>query len=221
MIKWAKKEYFHEVFGEIRDDYKEVFRMAKKLLFNDKQSPFPEAPDDKILGNLFNDFFIGKIEKIRLELGSCSKVPEYIESSYQANSQFENFAVLTEMDVRKLVNKSATKSCELDPISMHLLKQHLDALIPLVTKIVNISLQTGQFPNTLKSAIVRPLLKKAGMDIILKSFHPVSILSNLGKTIEGAACCQIMDQAVASGRFEKFQSAYCTKCSTKTALVRV
>ena len=125
------------------------------------------------------------------------------------------------MDVRKLVNKSATKSCELDPISMHLLKQHLDALIPLVTKIVNISLQTGQYPNTLKSAIVRPLLKKAGMDVIFKSFCPVSNLSYLGKTIEGAACSQIMDQAVASGRFEKFQSAYCTKHSTETVLVRV
>ena len=221
MIKQAKKEYFHDVFGEIRDDYKEVFRVAKKLLFNEKQSPFPEAPDDKILGNLFNDFFIGKIEKIHLELESCPKIPEYIESSNQTNSYFENFAVLTEMDVRKLVNKSATKSCELDPISTHFLKQHLDVLIPLVTKIVNISLQTGQFPNTLKSAIVRPLLKKAGMGITFKNFHPVSNLSYLGKIIEGAACNQIMDQAVASGKFEKFQSAYRTKHSTETALLRV
>ena len=221
MIKQAKKEYFHDVFGEIRDDYKKVFRVAKKLLFNEKQSPFPEAPDDKILGNLFNDFFIGKIEKICLELESCPKIPEYIESSYQTNSYFENFAVLTEMDVRKLVNKSATKSCELDPISTHFLKQHLDVLIPLVTKIVNISLQTGQFPNTLKSAIVRPLLKKAGMGITFKDFSPVSNLSYLGKIIEGAACNQIMDQAVASGKFEKFQSAYRTKHSTKTTLLRV
>ena len=45
----------------------------RKLLFNEKQSPFPEAPDDKILGNLFNDFFIGKIEKIHLELESVQK----------------------------------------------------------------------------------------------------------------------------------------------------
>ena len=181
MIKWAKKEYFHDVFGEIRDDYKEVFRVAKKLLFNEKKSPFPEAPDDKILGNLFNEFFIGKIEKICLELASCPKIPEYIELSYQTNRCVENFAVLTEMDVRKLVNKSTTKSCELDPISIHLLKQHLNALIPLVTKIVYTSLQTGQFPNTLKSAKVRPLLRKAGMDIIFKSFCPVSNLPYLGK----------------------------------------
>ena len=116
VIKWAKKVYFHDVFGEIGDDYKEVFRVVKKLLFNEKQSPFPEAPDNKILGNLFNEFFIGKIEKICLELESCPQIPEYIESSYQTNRQSKNFAILTEMDVRKLVNKSATKSCELDPI---------------------------------------------------------------------------------------------------------
>ena len=170
MIKRVKKKYFHDVFSEIRDDYKEVFRVAKKLLFNEKQSPFPEAPDDKILGNLFNDFFIGKIEKICLELESCPKIPKYIESSYQTNSYFENFAVLTEMDVRKLVNKSATKSCELDPISTHFFKQHLDVFIPLITKIVNTSLQTGQFPNTLKSATVRPLLKKQAWASLLRIF---------------------------------------------------
>ena len=102
MIKQAKKEYFHDVFGEIRDDYKEVFRVAKKLLFNEKQSPFLEAPNDKILGNLVNDFFTGKIEKIRLELESCPKIPEYIESSYQTNSHFESFAVLTEMGCEKV-----------------------------------------------------------------------------------------------------------------------
>ena len=125
VIKQAKKEYFHDFFGEIRGDYKEVFRVVKKLPFNEKESPF-------------------------LELESCPKIPEYIESSYQTNRQFENFVVLTEMDVRKLMNESGTKSCELDPILTHLLKQHLDALIPLVTKIVNITLQTGQFPNTLQ-----------------------------------------------------------------------
>ena len=138
--------------------------------------------------NLFNDFFIGKIEKIRLELESCPRMAKYIESSYQTNSHFESFAVLTEMDVRKLVNKSATKSCELDPISTHFFKQHLEVLIPFITRIINTSLQTGQFPNTLKSAIVRPLLKKAGMDINFKNFHPVSNLSYLGKIIDGAAC---------------------------------
>ena len=105
------------------------------------------------------------------------------------------------MDVRKLVNKSATKSYELDPISTHFFKQHLEVLIPLITRIINTSLQTGQFPNTLKSAIVRPLLKKAGMDINFKNFCPVSNLSYLGKIIEGAACHQIMEQVIASGKF--------------------
>ena len=81
MIKRAKKEYFHDVFGGIRDDYKEVFRVAKKLLFNEKQSTFPEAPNDKILGNLFNDFFIGKIEKICLDMSKNGRVYRIILSN--------------------------------------------------------------------------------------------------------------------------------------------
>ena len=59
------------------------------------------------------------------------------------------------------------------------------------------------------------------MGITFKNFHPVSNLSYLGKIIDGAACNQIRDQAVASGKFEKFQSAYHTNNSTETALLRV
>ena len=78
MIKWVKKEYFHDVFGEIRDDYKEVFRVAKKLLFNEKQSLFPEAPNDKILGNLFHDFFTGKIGKYVWNWNHVQKYPSIL-----------------------------------------------------------------------------------------------------------------------------------------------
>ena len=41
------------------------------------------------------------------------------------------------------------------------------------------------------------------------------------RNIQTAACNQIMDHAMASGKFEKFQLAYGTKHSTETSLLRV
>jgi len=48
------------------------------------------------------------------------------------------------------------------------LKQMLRILCAVMTSIVNLSLSAGTFANILKSAIVRPLLKKQGLELITK-----------------------------------------------------
>ena len=65
----------------------------------------------------------------------------------------------------ELILKTASKSCKLDPIPASLTKQYLDALVPVITKIINTSLTTGIVPDCFKSAIVKPLLKKPGLDV--------------------------------------------------------
>ena len=86
--------------------------------------------------------------------------------------------------MRHLVQKLATKSCTLDPIPTSLLKDHLDEFIPILTDIINTSLQSGTFPDDLKNAAVRPLLKKANLPLDDNNYRPVSKLSYLGKLIE-------------------------------------
>ena len=67
--------------------------------------------------------------------------------------------------------------------------------IPILTYIINSSLQSGKFPDILKNAAVRPLLKKANLPLEEKNYRPVSNLSYLGKLIERAPCNQIVDFA--------------------------
>ena len=50
-------------------------------------------------------------------------------------------------------------------------------LLPVLTKIINNSSQSGLFPDIWKEALVFPLLKKHSLDVIYKSFRPVSNLS--------------------------------------------
>ena len=65
----------------------------------------------------------------------------------------------------------------LDPIPTWILKEHIDVLLPTITKIVNMSLATSTFPSQFKSAIVKPLLKKSSLDPEnLKNYRPVSNL---------------------------------------------
>ena len=71
--------------------------------------------------------------------------------------------------------KSASKSCELDPIPTFLLKQSMDVVLPVLTDIVNASLTESTVPQSFRQAIVRPLLKKPDLDReVFKNYRPVS-----------------------------------------------
>ena len=62
-----------------------------------------------------------------------------------------------------------TKSCGLDPMPTRLLKLMLPSILPYLTKLVNISLTQGIFAEEWKTSVVRPLLKKLGLDLIHKN----------------------------------------------------
>ena len=51
-------------------------------------------------------------------------------------------------------------SRDLDPIPAQLLNGCHDVLMPVITKIINLSLETACVLNNLKEAVLKPLLKK-------------------------------------------------------------
>jgi hypothetical protein len=60
---------------------------------------------------------------------------------------------LTEADVHKLILDTGKKSCPLDPMPTPLMLECLDILLPVITSLINLSLESGQFPNVWKEAI--------------------------------------------------------------------
>ena len=75
-------------------------------------------------------------------------------------------------------------TCELDPFPTKLLFSHLDAIIDLLIHIANLSLTTGIFPTPCKTSIVRPLVKKPGLDSkVLKNYRAVCNLLFFSKII--------------------------------------
>ena len=51
-------------------------------------------------------------------------------------------------------------------------------------KFINISLQHGVFARTWKVAVIKPLLKKIGINLVPQNYHPVSNLPFLSKVLE-------------------------------------
>ena len=67
---------------------------------------------------------------------------EGIESSFVHLTEFE---MLTEQDVKSLMQDLSLKSCALDPMPSTLLSR-CDVLLPVLTRLINMSLKSGQFP---------------------------------------------------------------------------
>ena len=92
-----------------------------------------------------------------------------------------SFQPLTEDDVRKLIKQSQNKQCSSDPIPTWLLKECLDSLLPVLTLLVNKSLQIGYFPEEWKNALVKPLLKKLGLELVSDKWVTCHLYLNLLK----------------------------------------
>ena len=77
-----------------------------------------------------------------------------------SHTEFREFAELNNEQVMKLVSKCSSKYCQLDPAPTSIIKECLDILLPCIKKIINLSLQTGNFPSSWKCSLVIPLMKK-------------------------------------------------------------
>ena len=129
---------------------------------------------------------------------------------------------MTEREVRKIIAKSPTKSCSLDPAPTWMVKDSVDELIPMVTILVNLSLQSANVPDSMKQALVTPLLKNDDLDLeVLKNYRPVSNLSFLSKVLERVVAARLTNYMTINQLHEPMQSAYRACHSTETALVRV
>ena len=111
------------------------------------------------------------------------------------------FHPVSEDEVQKLVRQSAKKSCPLDPAPTSLVVSCLDVLLPVITRIINCSLTSGDFPECWKEALVSPLLKKSGVISEFTNLRPVSNLQYISKLTERA----VFDHLTSHGLYPSFQ----------------
>ena len=113
------------------------------------------------------------------------------------------------------------KSSPLDPIPSSILVQLVDVLLPALTTMINLSFVEGHFANAWIEALLLPVLKKPGLDMAYKSFHPISNLPFVSKLSERVASNQIKQHVDDQGLSCEFQSANKQRHSTETALLKV
>ena len=224
LILDRKRQFFSTKIAESNQKPHTLFKILNLLTNNVRKSVLPIAETDERLAQSFQDYFVSKIATIRSSVMPCnleSSSTESITSPSSADSLC-SFTALSSSDVLKILMKSPSTTCRLDPLPTQLLKQLADVLIGILTFIVNASMVSGEMPDELKISIIRPLLKKPSLDSqALSNYRPVANLSFLSKVIERAVLSQLQAHLDKSQFIDVYQSAYRKHHSTETALVRV
>ena len=216
-LNFKKKAMLRHKFAECSKDSKKIHKLVNNLTTKQQPQQWPPHKSEEDLAEDFAQFFLDKITKIREALRDK---PGYVPTSNDP-PKLQRFAPLKEEDICKVVMSLRTKSCELDPIPTTTFKKLLPAILPLITKIVNLSLSEGQFIRSWKMAIVQPLLKKVGLRLIMSNFRPVSNLSFISKIIERCMLLQLSDHCDNHNLQPDYQSAYREHYSCKTAVLKL
>ena len=222
----VKRIYYSNEIQKCGNDQSKLFKLIKHLTVGAESTLYPPDRTDQQLCEDFALFFIEKIDKIMNDIEDIigsEDIPEmcHYSKGTSVDHHLRDFEILSTDAVMKLISKSKTKSSLLDPIPTALLKQCLDVLIEPITNIINSSLREGVFPQNWKTAIVTPLLKKTGLELIFKNFRPVSNLSYISKLVEKAGLSQYVTYLKKIDRFSSLNSAYKEKHSTETLLTKI
>lgn len=109
----------------------------------------------------------------------------------------------------------------MDPVPGALLKDY-DVLLPVITRIVNLSLDNAPVPTKLKEAALTPIIKKEFLDHELyPSYRRISNPRFVFKVTEKVVAARLSEHLSKRDPIRPFQSAYEAVHSTETALTRV
>ena len=196
LIKKTKVDYYSGIIQESSNNPRTLFSTVNKLLH--KGVPVEYSVESSLTSLVRRLQFCEIVHQCAL---SC-------------------FMSVTLSDVSELLSKMTIKSCSLDPVPASVLKQCTSVRLPVMTQIVNQSLNLAAFPDCFKLALLNPLLKKPTLDIeVLSNFRPISNLMFMLKLTEKMAS-QLINHISSNGLDEILQSAY-KQFHTETALVKV
>jgi exonuclease III len=202
-----------------------AWKTVSKLLTGSQNRLDADLASHHTLSQDLQQFFIDKVENISLDISRLVQSPASGHCLYDQccfTHQLNSFIPVTAAEVKHAIINSPMKSSGSDFIPTSLLLKCIDTVIDPITRLFNMSLKTGVFPDTFKSARITPVLKKSGADPqLFSNYRPISNLNFLGKVLERIVLQQLNKHLDTEPNFNIYQSGFKVCHSTETALTKI
>lgn len=198
------------IINERTNKSKEKNHNNISLLLNN----IPIIKPDRIT-NIFNDYFIS----IGLNTATnCTTQNLTTPISSTENTMFLRPVSYDEIYriIKNLKNKSSYGVDELPP---NLIRKCADELTLPLHMLVNQSFEEGQFPDSLKIAIIKPIYKK-GEKTNPKNYRPIALLPTFSKIFEKTMCDRVYNFCEKYNIFHESQNGFRKKRSTILAVYK-
>ena len=222
LMKMKRKKFTQASIEKAEGNSKKLYSQINSLLGKGDKI-LPDTHSDEHLAENFKTFFTKKIENIRKDIENDQiQSAETVNTASETTCELNTFKELSKDDLRKLLFGLPNKSSKLDILPIWLLKDCFNELVPILMFIVNMSIANGEFPQSLKHAIVTPVLKNSKEDIDdLKNYRPISNLSTISKLLEKAIYQQLNDYLNSNELYCEVQSGYRKGHSCETLLIKL
>ena len=230
-IKKSKRDFYNNAIKENKDS-KYLWKHIKDISYmnNNKNSGLPprlKSKDGYVEGSLnisneLNSHFVNIsqiVDKLEFHEKNFSALKSRLDSELYGH-EFD-ITYITPFEVKKIIDKlDIRKSTGLDGIGPTILKHCGDTITTCIASIINNSICSGIFPDTLKTASVMPIFK-SGMKDLADNYRPISILPTISKIYERHIASQLQDYFSTTKIIHKTQSGFRKQHSCQTSLTRL
>ena len=229
LIRISKSNHYKHFFNTNINNSKNIWKGINELInLQDKNNVSnitlninnKTETDPSITSNIFNNYFTTVADKIRNTIPkTIIKFNQFLKNSPN-NSFF--FNPISEYEVLKTIKSlDPNKASGPNSIPNKILNLLLIDISDILTKIFNLSFQTGKFISLLKNVKVIPIFKNKGSAFDVSNFRPISLLSNIDKIFEKLVHSRVTSFLNANNLIFNKQFGFRSKHSTTHTLITI
>ena len=221
LLRESKQRFFDELNNA---DTKQFWRTMRIL--NRKSSSIPSLQDENNAtiksntgkANALNSFFH---RCFNYTFPSLIEFPDAFEMSLPPNECPKQLLSTEESVYDLLITLDTSKSTGCDGVSASVLKQTACSIALPLSKLINLSLSTGQVPYEWKLARITPIPKPGKDKNKTAGYRPISILPIASKIIEKHVKKVVLDHLTTYAPISPRQWGFMESRSTISALIKI
>ena len=227
-IRRAKASYYKDLLQENSTGDPNKFWKTVKSIYPGKAKSSSnskvfeidgkESTDQADISNGFCSFFMNIVASLKQKSILLKNFAwQFPASITKKTESVFKFQFVTNMDVEKIIKSiKRSKATGIDDLPPGLIKDAADVLSVPLSHVINLSLDTGQFPQEWKAAKIIPL-HKSGSTKSFDNYRPISVLPIVSKVIEKIVHKQLMNFLDKNKLLSTRQFGFRAKMSTELA----